>query len=90
MTIIREILADLCHQQWSGWMKYLFSKGTFNGDGTWTMPCWAVQRWKRQVKTPYANLSDIEQESDRLEADNFLRVFDGQDNQKILTKKDRI
>lgn len=73
--MIREILADLCHQQWSGWMKYLFSKGTFNEDGTWTMPRWAVQRWKRQMKTPYTNLSDIEQESDRLEADRFLTIL---------------
>ena len=43
--MIREILADLCHRQWSGWMKYLFGKGTFNDDGTWTMPAWAVKRW---------------------------------------------
>lgn len=70
--MIREILADLCHRQWSGWMEYEFSKGTFNQDGTWTMPAWAVERWKRQMKTPYANLSDSEQESDRVEADKFL------------------
>lgn len=67
--MIREILADLCHRQWSGWMKYLFSKGTFNEDGTWTMPSWAVERWKRQMETPYAQLSESEQESDRTEAE---------------------
>lgn len=75
--MIREILADLCHRQWSGWMKYLFSKGTFNEDGTWTIPSWAVERWDRQMKTPYAQLSESEQESDRTEADKFLGVLTG-------------
>lgn len=74
-SMIREILADLCHQQWSGWMEYLFSKGIFNKDGTWTMPAWAVDRWKKQMNTPYANLSDTEQESDRIEADKFLIIL---------------
>lgn len=75
IAMIREILADLCHKQWSGWMKYLFSKGTFNDDGTWTMPRWAVERWRTQMNTPYADLSNAEQDSDRLEADKFLAVF---------------
>ena len=73
--MIREILADLCHRQWAGWMEYLFSKGTFNEDGTWTMPAWAVKRWKHQVKMSYANLSDSEQESDQIEADKFLEIL---------------
>lgn len=73
--MLRERLADLCHRQWSGWMEYLFSKGKFNDDGTWTMPSWAVQRWKTQMQTPYAELSSSEQDSDRAEADRFLIVF---------------
>lgn len=71
---IRERIADLCHEQWSGWMDYLFSKGTFSEDGTWTMPAWAVERWKRQAETPYAKLSESEQDSDRKEADKFLAI----------------
>lgn len=74
-TILRERLAELAHSQWSGWMKYLFSKGEFNEDGTWTMPAWAVKRWTTQMNTPYAQLSDDEKESDRKEADKFLDVF---------------
>lgn len=73
---LREKLAQLAHSQWSGWMEYLFSKGTFNDDGTWTMPAWAVERWKRQMITPYADLPEPEQESDRKEADKFLEVID--------------
>jgi len=72
---MRKLLAELCHSQWSGWMEYLFSKGTFNEDGTWTMPAWAVERWMRQMNTPYAELSEEEQESDRKEADKFIAAI---------------
>lgn len=72
---MREKLANLCHSQWSGWMKYLFSKGTFNADGTWTMPRWAVDRWTKQMSTQYKNLSNSEMGSDRIEADKFLLLF---------------
>ena len=72
MNSKREILAELAHAQWTGWMEYLFQKGTHNEDGTWTMPAWAVARWKRQTETPYADLSFDEKESDRKEADKFL------------------
>jgi hypothetical protein len=50
---LREALADLCHEQWSGWMRYLFSKceeiphlGV--PDRSTKIPDWAVQRWTRQ------------------------------------------
>ncbi len=72
---LKEKLANLAHEQWSGWMEYLFSKGEFNKDGTWTMPIWAVERWSQQMKTPYSELSKSEQDSDRSEADKFLAVM---------------
>jgi hypothetical protein len=72
---LRETLAEIAHSQWSGWMEYLFSKGTFGEDGTWLMPKWAVDRWSRQMKTEYQMLSDEEKNSDRNEADRFLRAL---------------
>ena len=77
----REILAELAHEQWTGWMEYLFSKGTHNEDGTWTMPAWAVERWKRQTATPFNELSFEEKESDRKEADKFLAVLYAENKQ---------
>ena len=71
---MRESLAILCHEQWSGWMDYMFRKGEFNSDGTWTMPKWAVDRWCRQLNTHYAELSESERESDRKEADKILNI----------------
>lgn len=57
-------------------MEYLFSKGIFNEDGTWTMPEWAVKHWKYQMETPYSELSQSGQDSDRSEADRFLAVIE--------------
>lgn len=71
----REELASLCHTQWAEWMKYLFSKGSFQADGTWVMPKWAVERWQRQMNTSYLDLSESEKNSDRNEADKFLSVL---------------
>ena len=74
-AILREQLAELYHEQWSGWMEYLFEKGKLNGDGTWTMPVWAVARWKRQSETLYPDLSEVEKDCDRMEADRVLSVL---------------
>jgi hypothetical protein len=74
---MREQLADYAHEAWSGWMRYMFSKAEQNPDGTWTMPAWAVERWTRQMNTPYADLSELEKESDRDEADKILAIIEG-------------
>lgn len=76
-TMIREKLAVYAHVSWSGWMEYLFKKSTLNPDGTVTIPVWAVERWKRQVETPYSELHDSEKESDRKEADCILQIVNG-------------
>lgn len=82
---MREKLAELCHEQRSNWMKYLFSKchleyGQFDIDtGALIIPQLVVDRWNKQMKTPYNKLSEKEKESDRKEADKFLA---------LLTKKE--
>ena len=85
---MKEKLAKLCHEQWSGWMEYLFSKcfkdtGQFDKtNGNLVIPKWAVERWKRQMETPYSELSDKEQDSDRNEADKFLVIFNKKGSQR--------
>ena len=79
---IREKLAELAHKQWSGWIDYMFSKciqykpGKVQAEeGALIIPKWAVDRWKRQAKTPYPELTPSEMDSDRKEADKFIAVF---------------
>ena len=73
--MVREKLAAYAHKAWSGWMVYLFEKSTLNADGTVTIPVWAVERWKRQAGTPYAELPEVEKQSDREEADFMLQIM---------------
>ena len=74
---LREKLAKLAHEQWSGWMIYLFSKCSCHArlDGIRIIPEWAVKRWARQSNTPYDELSEEEKDSDRTEADKFLSLL---------------
>ncbi len=75
MDKIREELAKYAHNQWTGWMDYLFEKSIDNSDGTVTIPKWAVDRWKAQCKTNYEDLSEKEKDSDRSEADGMLNIL---------------
>ena len=61
--LLMEKTAKLCHMKWSGWMIYLFGNGEFNNDGTWIMPAWAVERWARQARTAYEDLSGVQRKT---------------------------
>lgn len=76
----REALAAYAHEAWSGWMNYLFDKSRMQGlDGCrrWevVIPSDLVERWRQQVRTKYADLSEEEKESDRAEADKTLAIM---------------
>lgn len=79
---LRERLAAYAHEAWSGWMRYMFGKGKFDivevepglGEQIWIMPSTQIQRWTRQMDTPYADLPEAEKESDREEAEKMLAI----------------
>ena len=83
-----EVLAAAEHESWSGWTKWMLGQiekelrpaiDEAGRDGEDPMlafenlPC--VQRWRRQMKTPYAELSEKEKESDRKEAREKVKVY---------------
>ena len=82
---VRERLADYAHEAWSGWMRYMFTIGTLLNDKWMSpepgqqakllLPEWAVERWQRQMNTPYAELPESEKASDRDEADAILTII---------------
>jgi hypothetical protein len=76
INTLREMLAELAHSQWAGWTSYMFSKSIRNSDGTLTIPDWAVCRWERQINTHYDDLSEEEKDSDRIEADKVISLFE--------------
>ena len=66
--------ANLEHDRWTRWQKYMFSKGTVDADGIFHLPKEFVDRWFRQIDTKYADLSEPEKESDRKEARQYLPI----------------
>lgn len=70
-----EVLANQQHDIWSHWMKYLFSVGTHNADGSYTISKENVDRWIKQCRTPYSELSESEKESDREQALKIMKVL---------------
>ena len=72
---LEEALAELCHEQWSGWMDHLFGLCVKQGDGSVVIPAQLYSRWHRQMQTRYDDLSESEQASDRREARKFADVF---------------
>ena len=75
MEKVREQLAEYAHRAWSGWMKYMFGKGSSCSDGSILIPKWAVDRWSRQMNTEYEDLPEEEKKSDREEADRMIKIF---------------
>lgn len=75
----REKLADLSHRQWSSWMVFLFEHSKLNKNGTVTIPKNMADRWKRQSKTHYIELSEEEKNSNRIEANRVIRLLNEKD-----------
>ena len=86
----REALAALEHDQWAHWTKHMLEvlkpviglgfyeareHGMENHPGV-TKGREALERWTRQVNTPYADLSEKEKDSDRAWADRVLAELD--------------
>ena len=72
-----EAMSDAEHAKWASWMQYLFSVSRQNKVGTVTIPKDQVDRWKRQMDTPYADLSEREKQSDRDVVNEFFADLPG-------------
>ncbi len=70
-----ERLASTQHGIWSHWMRYQFSMCQRNEDGSITIPADKVDRWRRQMLTPYTELTEREKQSDREQAYKILGVL---------------
>lgn len=70
-----EQLADKEHASWARWMDYLFSKCESRDGGAMVIPSALVERWRRQIETPYGALSDCERDADRAEVAHILPII---------------
>jgi len=60
-----EKLAALEHQQWAHWTKYMLENSTPEN----------IERWQKQIETPYEKLHNHEKVSDREWALKALEIF---------------
>lgn len=70
-----DALAAIEHQRWSHWQRYMHDKGKVQPDGSLLIPSDLVERWERQLETPYASLSESEKESDRDQVRRYLSII---------------
>lgn len=71
-----EKLAAIEHQRWADWQQWVHDQceipeGEDQPDGL-VIPAALAMRWQRQIKTPYADLSEAEKQSDR---DQVMRYW---------------
>jgi hypothetical protein len=62
---IVEAVAELEHEQWIHWTRFMLSNLSYEN----------ILRWQKQTETPYAELSEKEKESDREWARKVLRLI---------------
>ena len=63
-----ERIAAVQHEIWSHWMRFLF------GECVVIAPAELERRWRRQMNTPYAELTEEEKESDREQARKVINA----------------
>ncbi|QFT59405.1 hypothetical protein FIU94_11280 [Sulfitobacter sp. THAF37] len=65
-------LADIEHERWAHWQRYMHGKCEHRPDGALVIPPNLVTKWERQIATPYFELSEKEKESDREQVRKYL------------------
>jgi hypothetical protein len=70
-----ELLAAKEHESWARWQLYLFTKCYETYDGNYVIPVELVDRWRRQINTSYAELTEQEKQSDRDEVAHILPII---------------
>ena len=92
--IIKEFIekgADLEHSRWAKWQKYMHSKmddgynKAFEKIG-WILPTEFFERWERQIKTKYKDLTEKEKDSDREQVEVYIPLL----HKALATQKQEI
>lgn len=76
--------AEIEHTRWAKWQSYIHSKlvpeerfenGKHFLTGNFILSKELVERWERQIRTEYKDLTEQEKESDRVEARSYLPLI---------------
>jgi hypothetical protein len=75
LAVLIEKLADIEHQRWSHWQRFMHGKCERKPDGSLGVPPEFVEKWENQMGAPYADLSESEKESDREQVRKYLPLI---------------
>lgn len=73
-----EKLAAIEHERWAHWQSHLHEQCVRQKDGSLIIPAKLVERWKKQIATPYVSLSNEEKNSDREQVYRYLLVIESE------------
>lgn len=82
---LTEALADLEHKQWAHWTRYMLetlglfdaSEEELSSRGFDASQVENLRRWRRQIDTPYDQLTEREKDSDREWARKCITTIQG-------------
>lgn len=72
---LREKLAAIEHERWADWQKWVHAQMTPVSHGH-LLHHDIYQRWQRQIRTPYADLTDKEKASDMEQVDRYWPLIE--------------
>ena len=73
-TDLLENLAAIEHERWAHWQRFMHEQGKRQSDGSLLLPADLIAKWDRLIKTPYAQLTEKERESDRDQVRRYLPI----------------
>jgi hypothetical protein len=74
---LRRRLAAIEHERWADWQRWIHEQCTVTVEGEYCIPKELVERWERQIATPFEQLSEREQASDLEQVDRYWPlIFD--------------
>lgn len=72
---LMEELAAIEHKRWSRWQAFMHAQGNRQPDGSLVLTPALVRKWDRQIASGYAELSEVEKESDREQVRQYLPLI---------------
>ena len=92
--IIKEFVekgANIEHERWARWQKYMFSKaqivlGNDDEENAIQIPIEYWKHWQKEIDTPYSDLNEETKESDRKETRNYIPLL----QQALKSQQERL
>lgn len=73
---IMDELAAAEHERWAHWQRFVHDQASRKSDGSLLLPAELVERWERQIETPFDDLTEKEKESDRDQVRRYLPIIE--------------